>query len=79
TRQIRQIRRRMRHGDHLPHPGLVMHRGTRVQWSATSTESLSARSAARVYIDGKRYARFTSVHVTVRPDAWTLCVPQQLA
>ncbi len=79
TRQIIQIRRRMRRGDHLPHPGLVMHRGPRVQWSATSNEPLPARSAARVYIDGKRYARFTSVHVTVRPDAWTLCVPQQLA
>ncbi len=79
ARQILQIRRRMRLGDHLPHPGLVMHRGPRVQWSAMSTTPSPARSAARVYIDGKRYARFTSVHVTVRPDAWTLCVPQQLA
>ena len=62
------IRRRMRLGDHLPHPQLTMNRAAHVQWQGTGPTS--------VRIDGKIHGRFTAVRVVVQPDAFSLCVPQ---
>ncbi len=62
------IRRRMRLGDHLPHPQLTMTRAAHVQWQGTRRAS--------VWIDGKLHGRFSDVHIVVHPDAFSLCVPQ---
>lgn len=77
-RQLLAIRRRMRLGDHLPHPLLGMHRAQQVQWHNTADpRGDTNRHSAPVSIDGKSYGRVRSVRVTVWPDAWTLCVSQR--
>lgn len=67
-RQVVAIRRRMRMGDHLPHPALHTARGESVTWQ-------SPRAAESVSIDGRAWGRADHVTVTVRPDAFVLCVP----
>jgi hypothetical protein len=83
-RQLLTMRRRMRLGDHLPHPLLTMHRSQQVQWHRSPQQEsnlvqgrFGGRRTASVSIDGKSYGRVHSVRVTVWPDAWTLCVPQR--
>ncbi|MBJ7504812.1 MAG: hypothetical protein JHC86_03390 [Ilumatobacteraceae bacterium] len=66
-RQLVAIRRRMKLGDHLPHPLLTMQRAGEVQWQHAQP--------ATVTIDGQRMGRVRSVRVVVQPDAFSLCVP----
>jgi hypothetical protein len=66
-RMLLAIRRRMRRGDHLPHPHLEMTRGAAVRWQAHG-------SSCRVVVDGRSHGRADSVAVTVRPDAFCLVV-----
>ncbi|MFZ9355350.1 MAG: hypothetical protein ACO3BU_03850 [Ilumatobacteraceae bacterium] len=66
-RTLIAIRRRMRRGDHLPHPDLEMSRGAAVRWRAQG-------SSRRVVVDGRSYGRADAVAVTVRPDAFCLVV-----
>ena len=72
-RQLLLMRRRMRLGDHLPHPRLTMHRAAQVKWP---TSPIGAKSSA-VIIDGKQRGRAAQVTIKVRPDAFLLCVPMQ--
>lgn len=78
VRQLLSIRKRMRLGDHLPHPALHMHRDATYGWpdNETSEATSSSRHARRraVTMDGRRYGRARNVHITVKPDAFTLCV-----
>jgi len=66
-RTLLAIRRRMRRGDHLPHPNLEMSRGAAVRWQ-------SQGSSRRVVVDGRSHGRADAVAVTVRPDAFCLVV-----
>lgn len=66
------VQRRMRLGDHLPHPLLSMQRTSRYEFTA-ATDS-AQRASAPVTMDGRAYGRARRVQVTVRPDAFTLCV-----
>lgn len=66
-RRLLAIRRRMRRGDHLPHPDLEMSRGATVRWQAQG-------SPRRVVVDGRSHGRADAVAVTVRPDAFCLVV-----
>jgi hypothetical protein len=61
------IRRRMRLGDHLPHPQLSMHRASDYEW-----HDPSRRVAVRV--DGKQRGYAHRVRIQVIVDAWVLCV-----
>ena len=72
-RQLLLMRRRMRLGDHLPHPRLTMHRAAQINWQISPSGAVN--SAIR--IDGKRRGRATQVSIEVRPDAFLLCVPMQ--
>lgn len=72
-RQLLLMRRRMRLGDHLPHPLLSMHRAARVDWPQTERGAISSA----VNIDGKRHGRAAQVSIEVRADAFSLCVPVQ--
>ena len=72
-RQLLLMRRRMRLGDHLPHPRLTMHRAPQVNWPSNP---YGAKSSA-VLIDGKQRGRAAQVAIEVRPDAFWLCVPMQ--
>ena len=72
-RQLLLMRRRMRLGDHLPHPRLTMHRAAQVKWPSSPH---GAKSSA-VIIDGKQRGRAAQVTIKVRPDAFLLCVPMQ--
>ena len=72
-RQLLLMRRRMRLGDHLPHPRLTMHRAPQVKWP---TSPHGAKSSA-VIIDGKQRGRAAQVTINARPDAFLLCVPMQ--
>lgn len=74
-RQLLLMRRRMRLGDHLPHPRLTMHRGTEVTWPSSPH---GAKSSA-VSIDGKQRGRTAHLTINVRPDAFLLCVPMPAA
>lgn len=65
-RELLAIRRRMRLGDHLPHPRLTMHRDKEHLFRASSREPVT--------IDGRRYGRAKHVHVTVQPDTYVLCI-----
>ena len=83
-RQSLAIRRRMRLGDHLPHPLLTMHRSRQVQWHRsidqhddTTQRGPGIPRSAPVRIDGVSYGRVHAVRVTVWPDAWTLCIAQR--
>jgi hypothetical protein len=67
-RTLVAIRRRMQLGDHLPHPQLAMTRASEVQWKSDRP--------ARITIDGKRYGRAAHVQIVVKPDAFSLCMPQ---
>ncbi len=67
-RTLWAMRRRMRLGDHLPHPRLTMTRAAEVLWQG-------ARSAP-VWVDGKLHGRFRNVQIVVQSDAFSLCVPQ---
>lgn len=77
-RQLLAIRRKMRVGDHLPHPALRIHRDTTYEWtsSGAKTSSLGTAGGRRrtVTIDGRRHGRARSVRVTVTPDAFVLCI-----
>lgn len=70
-RQLLAIRRRMRRGDHLPHPQLAMQRTKEYVWNA----STSGGRRAPVMIDGRRYGRAHNIRIEVQPDAFVLCVP----
>ena len=72
-RQLLLMRRRMRLGDHLPHPRLTMHRAAQVKWP---TSPIGPKSSA-VIIDGKQRGRAAQVTINARPDAFLLCVPMQ--
>lgn len=65
-RDVLKIRRRMRLGDHLPHPQLTMHRDTQYVFEDSSRTPVT--------MDGRRYGYARRVHVTVQPDAFVLCV-----
>ena len=58
-RQLLLMRRRMRLGDHLPHPRLTMHRAPQVKWP---TSPHGAKSSA-VIIDGKQRGRAAQVTI----------------
>jgi len=77
-RQLLAIRRKMRAGDHLPHPALRMHRDTTYTWSTSGAEpSIDDAPVGRrraVTMDGRRYGRARTVRVTVQPDAFILCI-----
>lgn len=66
-RTVTAIHRRMRRGNHLPHPAVEMVRGTTLQWHTQG-------AARRVVIDGRSHGRAVAVAVTVRPDAFCLVV-----
>ena len=68
VRELIAIRRRMRLGDHLPHPALHVTRGPSVLWR-------SAGGTRPVTIDGRHWGYADGVTVTVRNDAFVLCVP----
>jgi len=67
-RESLAIRRRMRLGDHLPHPALRTVRGETITWR-------SSRGTQPVIIDGRSWGRADKITVTVRPDAFVLCTP----
>ncbi|MEY4401624.1 MAG: hypothetical protein RL072_1489 [Actinomycetota bacterium] len=67
-RELLAIRRRMRLGDHLPHPALHVARGHLVLWKSPS-------GTRPVTIDGRNWGHADGVTVTVRNDAFVLCVP----
>lgn len=79
VRQLLAIRRRMRLGDHLPHPLLAMHRQNSITWPITNTAAdtnqnrLDRRNV--VTVDGRRFTGVHRVSVKVKPDAFVLCVP----
>ena len=62
------IHRRMRLGDHLPHPALRTVRGETITWQ-------SDRGSLPVTIDGRSWGRADEVTITVRPDAFVLFMP----
>ncbi|MFM8713779.1 MAG: protein BmrU, partial [Actinomycetota bacterium] len=68
-RTLLAIRRRMRLGDHLPHPALTARRVEHAEWQGSRP--------APVIVDGRRRGRFDAVTVAVRPDAFTLWVVAQ--
>ena len=68
-RTLLAIRRRMRLGDHLPHPALTARRAERAEWQGSRP--------APVIVDGRRRGRFDAVTVAVRSDAFTLWVVAQ--
>jgi len=68
-RTLLAIRRRMRLGDHLPHPALTARRAPQAQWQGPRPASVT--------IDGRRHGRFDAVTMTVRPDAFALWVAVQ--
>lgn len=71
-RQTLAIRRRMRTGNHLPHPHLTIQRGSEYHWSGTTD-----RDRSPVLIDGRRFGRANCVTIVVRPDAFVLCVAHE--
>ena len=71
-RQLVNIRRRMRTGDHLPHPQLSVRRGSEYHWQGTTE-----RDRPHLTVDGRRYGRVNHVTIVVRPDAFVLCVPRE--
>lgn len=71
VRQLASIRRRMRLGDHLPHPLLTVRRGADYEWKASEI----GLHRASLTIDGRRFGRVATVRVVVQPDAFFLCVP----
>ncbi|MBM3656899.1 MAG: hypothetical protein FJW93_01340 [Actinobacteria bacterium] len=68
-RTLLAIRRRMRLGDHLPHPALTARRVEHAEWQGSRP--------APVIVDGRHRGRFDAVSVAVRPDAFTLWVVAQ--
>lgn len=66
-RELMSIRRRMRLGDHLPHPHLAVARGSAVQWQ-------SSGAARNIVIDGRSHGRARAVTVKVLSDAFCLVV-----
>lgn len=77
VRDIMAIRRRMLTGSHLPHPLLSMHRSRAIEWPVTSSvdASIVDRVRAAISIDGRRFGRARRVSMSVRADAFILCVP----
>lgn len=75
VRQLLLMRRRMRLGDHLPHPMLTMHRAAHVKWP--SNHQVAKKRTIR--LDGKERGRAAQVTVEVRPDAFSLCLPMHEA
>lgn len=71
VRTLLTIRRRMSPGDHLPHPMLSMHRAADFEWGSTDARG----GSARVIVDRRNHGRARRVRVSVRPDAFTLCLP----
>lgn len=69
-RQLLAIRRRMRRGDHLPHPLLSIHRAAEFEWDGDAGGGF-----ARVVADGRSHGRTRKVRAVVQPDAFTLCLP----
>ena len=65
-RQWLAARRRMRLGDHLPHPNLEMRRD--------ATHDMSFDSAQLVRIDCTKRGRARRVRIETLPDAFVLCV-----
>ena len=72
-RQLLFMRRRMRLGDHLPHPMLTMHRAADVRWPS----NYQGAKKRTIRLDGKQRGRAAQVAIEVRPDAFWLCVPMQ--
>jgi hypothetical protein len=70
ARQLLAVRRRMRLGDHLPHPALTMCR-------AAAHEFSFADGPQRVVIDGRQHGRARRVRIDVLPDAFVLCVARR--
>jgi hypothetical protein len=70
ARQLLAVRRRMRLGDHLPHPALTMRR-------AAAHEFSFADAPQRVTIDGRRHGRARRVRIDVLPDAFVLCIARR--
>lgn len=62
--QRRELRRRLRVGSHLPHPGIHQFRGR--------TMALAARRPLRVEADGIRRGRASTVEVAIVPGALRL-------
>jgi hypothetical protein len=72
-RQWLLMRRRMRLGDHLPHPRLTMHRAADVRWPSKH----QGAKKRTIRLDGKARGRAAQVSIEVRPDAFWLCVPME--
>lgn len=68
-REVISIRRRMRLGDHLPHPRLAVARGGALQWQSTG-------APRRVTVDGRSHGCARAVAVKVLPDAFCLVVSE---
>lgn len=80
VRQLLSIRTRMRVGDHLPHPALHMHRDATYVWPDNAArKSFGAARRSAVTMDGRHYGRARTVHITVKPDAFMLCVATNAA
>lgn len=66
-RQRYAARRRLRLGNHLPHPELHVQRGSSLSWES--------RRALPLVVDGTRVGRATAVTITVVPDACRVSIP----
>ena len=65
-RSARQVLARMRHGTHLPHPGIAV--------SSVATVSVAFSRPRQVWVDGVRVGRARALTVTVEPDALRVVV-----
>ncbi|MEO6120802.1 MAG: hypothetical protein ABIW46_09730 [Acidimicrobiales bacterium] len=66
TRDLVLVRRRLHHGTHLPHPGIIEHRAAAAQIDLGRTLVLE--------LDGQRLGRARVVSLRVEPDALTVVV-----
>jgi len=64
--QAREARKRARLGDHLPHPGITVHRTAAIQ--------LELPKALPVRLDGEHIGSFRTISVRCEPDALTVVV-----
>jgi len=57
--------RRLRLGNHLPHPQISTHQTTNLE--------LSSSALSNLFVDGQRFAKVSQISFTLLPDAVTLC------
>lgn len=66
-RQRFLARRRAVAGNHVPHPGITIHKSDRF-------ELVRAHPRERLIIDGMEIKRWSSITITVEPDCWQVIV-----